>query len=89
MTPSSRRKAFLRALAWASVIGSFPVWLSAFLVVPFLPLSVGERAVLAAGLIGAGEVMFWGAGLVLGAGALARFRRPKVDRGERATDRRA
>ncbi|WP_437933354.1 SDR family NAD(P)-dependent oxidoreductase [Sorangium sp. So ce341] len=88
MTPSSRRKAVVRALAWGSVIGSFPVWFSAFLVVPFLPLSVGERAVLAAVLIGAGEVMFWGAGLVLGAEALARFRPPKVDTGESFRGRR-
>ena len=63
----------MRWLAWASVILSWPVWGAAFVVVPVLPLSIGQKA-LAAGLcIGAGEVMFWGAGAVLGAELMARF----------------
>lgn len=63
----------MRWLAWASVILSWPVWGAAFVVVPVLPLSLGQKAVVAGLCIGAGEVMFWGAGAVLGAELMARF----------------
>lgn len=67
-------RARLRPLAWASVVLSFPIWGAAFVVVPFLPLGVGEKAALAGACIAAGEVMFWGAGIVLGADLMARIK---------------
>jgi len=70
--PTSGRR-IVRWLAWASVILSWPVWGAAFVVVPVLPLTLGQKAVAAGLCIGAGEVMFWGAGAVLGAELMARF----------------
>ncbi|MBL8619101.1 MAG: transporter suffix domain-containing protein [Deltaproteobacteria bacterium] len=67
-------RARLRPFAWASVVLSFPIWGAAFVVVPFLPLGVGEKAALAGACIAAGEVMFWGAGIVLGADLMARIK---------------
>ena len=73
-------RARLRPFAWASVVLSFPIWGAAFLVVPFLPLGVGEKAALAGACIAVGEVMFWSAGVVLGADLMARIksRLPKL-----------
>jgi hypothetical protein len=73
-------RARLRPVAWASVVLSFPIWGAAFLVVPFLPLGVGEKAALAGACIAVGEVMFWSAGVVLGADLMARIksRLPKL-----------
>ncbi len=70
-SPSPRpARALLRALAWFGVIASFPVWIASFTIAPFLPLSITARAVIAAGLYAAGEVLFWVGALVLGADAL-------------------
>lgn len=60
-------------MAWAAFALSFPVW-GVVLVVPFLPLAPGEKAVVATASIIVGEALFWSAGLVLGAELLARFR---------------
>jgi len=78
---SQRLKLLAHRVAWASLIASFPVWTAAFVVVPFLNIPVAQRGALAGGLLVAGEVMFWGAGLVLGKAALARFRKPRVNTG--------
>lgn len=78
----SRARRVVRWLAWASVILSFPVWTAAFVVAPFVPLEPARRAALAGVLLALGEVMFWGAGLVLGAEVMARFRPPKVTTGK-------
>jgi hypothetical protein len=61
----------VRVLAWASVALSFPVWGAAFVVVPFLPIGLGAKAAAAGGCIAAGEVMFWGAGVIIGADRMA------------------
>jgi short-subunit dehydrogenase len=76
-----------RALAWAAVVSSFPIWCFAF-VVPFLPLPTAEQAALAAACIALGEALFWGGGLVLGAEKIARFRTPKVTTGRSFVGRR-
>lgn len=81
MSGGGRLKRVVRAIAWASIIGSFPVWIAAFAVAPFLPLPGEQRAAVGVGLLAAGEAMFWLAGLVLGAEVMARFRRPKVRTG--------
>jgi NAD(P)-dependent dehydrogenase (short-subunit alcohol dehydrogenase family) len=73
---------FLRALAWFSVVASFPIWGSAFLVAPFLPIPAGQRAGLAAFLIVYSEVSFWVAAFYLGADVIARYRPPKVTTGK-------
>ena len=80
-SPPKAKPRWLIKLAWAAVILSFPVWFAAFLVVPFLPLEAASRVALAGACIAVGEALFWGASLVLGAQSLARFRRPRVDRG--------
>ena len=77
----SRAKKALRATAWGAMVASFPVWFAAFLVVPFLPIGAAQKAVAAAACIALGEALFWGAGLVLGAEVIAKFRAPKVTTG--------
>lgn len=79
--PTGTGRRALRAVAWGAVIASFPIWIAAFAVAPFLPLPAGERAAIAAGCIAAGEALFWIAGFYLGADVLARFRTPKVTTG--------
>ena len=86
-TENPRRRLF-RGLAWAAIVASFPVWFAAFLVVPFLPISAAARTGLAAACVAAGEALFWGAGLVLGAEVMARFRPPRVDTGRSFAGRR-
>ncbi len=78
--PSPARRV-ARAVAWAAMIASFPVWFAAFLVVPFLPLSAAQKAGVAAACIAAGEALFWSAGFVLGAEVVAKFRAPNVRTG--------
>jgi short-subunit dehydrogenase len=85
-TPGAARR-MLRAVAWTAMVASFPVWFSAFLM-PLLPLPVSQRAALVAVCIVAGEVLFWGAGFVLGAEVIARFRTPRVDTGQSFKGRR-
>lgn len=72
---------WVRRLAWGSVFLSFPVWFGAFVVPPFLPLSVAEKAAAAATMIGVGEALFWLPTLILGAEVVNRFRKPKVRTG--------
>lgn len=79
--PTSRARRVLRAVAWAAVVLSFPVWCFAF-VVPFLPITPAQKAGLATLCIAAGEALFWGASLVLGAEVVATFRRPSVTTGK-------
>lgn len=86
--PLTRGRRMVRALAWGAIVASFPVWFAAFLVVPFLPLSAAARTGLAAACIAAGEALFWGAGFVLGAEVIARFRPPRVDTGKSLAGRR-
>jgi len=75
----------VRVVAWASVVLSFPVWGAAFVVVPFLPIGLGAKAAAAGGCIAAGEVMFWGAGVFLGAERMAalKARLPRLPRWRR------
>jgi NADP-dependent 3-hydroxy acid dehydrogenase YdfG len=81
LTPPSRARRVVRALAWAAIVLSFPVWLAAFFVAPFLPVEAATRVVIGGVLIAAGEILFWGAGAVLGAEVIARFRPAKVTTG--------
>jgi hypothetical protein len=74
--PPSTLQRTARTLAWGALIISFPVW-GAALLAPFLPLSLGQRAAFAAVCIAAGEILFWGAGIYLGADVIARFRKAK------------
>ena len=53
---------------------SFVPWLGAF-VVPFLPLSIAQKVVLAPVLFAIGEVMFWVSVGILGKEAAERYRR--------------
>jgi NADP-dependent 3-hydroxy acid dehydrogenase YdfG len=80
-TAPSLARRIVRGAAWFAIVASFPVWGAAFLVVPFLPIAAGQRAIAATACIVAGEVLFWSAGLVLGAEVMARFRTPKVRTG--------
>ncbi|MFO0610866.1 MAG: SDR family NAD(P)-dependent oxidoreductase [Polyangiales bacterium] len=84
--PTPARRA-LRAAAWAALGLSFPVWFSAF-AAPLLPLGAGQKAAFAAACIAAGEALFWGAGLVLGAEVIARFRGRRVATGASFAGRR-
>jgi hypothetical protein len=86
--PTGAGRHALRAVAWGAVIASFPIWIAAFAVAPFLPLRAGERAAVAAGCIAVGEALFWIAGFYLGADVLARFRTPKVTTGRSLRGRR-
>jgi short-subunit dehydrogenase len=82
---SSRRSGARRVverLAWAAVIGSFPVWFAAFLVAPFLPFDAATRTAIAGVCLALGEVMFWVGGIVLGPAVIARFRPPRVRTGK-------
>lgn len=84
----SGARRWLRRLAWASVVLSFPVWGAAFVVAPLLPLSAARRALAAGGLLAAGEALFWLPTLVLGAEVVNRFRRPRVRTGRSFAGRR-
>lgn len=75
-----RRGGISKGLGWFLVIASFPVWFAMF-AAPFLPLPVAQRGLLAAAFALAGELMFWVGGAILGASAIARFRRPNVRTG--------
>ena len=75
------QRPWVQRLAWGSVFLSFPVWFGAFVVPPFLPLSVAEEAAAAATMIGVGEALFWLPTLILGAQVVNRFRKPKVRTG--------
>jgi membrane protein DedA with SNARE-associated domain len=75
--PPSKLRRAARAFAWGALILSFPVW-GAALLAPFLPLPVEQRVLFAGACLAAGEVLFWGAGLYLGAGVIARFRSSKA-----------
>jgi NAD(P)-dependent dehydrogenase (short-subunit alcohol dehydrogenase family) len=79
---------WLRKVAWFCALLSFPVWFGAFLIPPFLPLDLAEKAVAAGLLLGAGEALFWGAALVLGAELVNRFRTPKIRTGSSFLGRR-
>ena len=78
----SRWRKLGRALAWTAVVVSFPLWIAAFAVVPFLPLEAAAKVGAAALCIAVSEALFWSGGLVLGASVLARFRAPKVSTGK-------
>jgi hypothetical protein len=76
-------------------IGSVIPWLL-LLVLPFLPLSLTERAMLVAGLLVMAEVMFWVGAVLAGQEVIRRFRQtlnPKalwkmmVDRVQRIWER--
>jgi hypothetical protein len=54
-------------------IGSVIPWLL-LLVLPFLPLPLAERAMLAAGLLVMAEVMFWVGAVLAGQEVVRRFR---------------
>ena len=79
--PPTRARRVVRSLAWVAIAASFPVWFAAFFVAPFLPVEPATRVVIGGVLIAAGELMFWGAGAVLGAEVIARFRPAKVTTG--------
>jgi hypothetical protein len=79
---------WIRKLAWFSVFASLPVWLAAFMLPPFLPLDLAEKAIVAAVLFGLGELMFWGPALILGTEFANRFRTPKVRTGSSFSGRR-
>ncbi len=85
--PSTPARRALRTVAWGALWLSFPVWFFAF-AVPLLPMTAGAKAALAAGCIAAGEALFWGAGMVLGAEVIAKFRGPKVTTGASFVGRR-
>jgi hypothetical protein len=73
--PSSERL----QLTWTAklgvglAIGSFIPWLL-LLVVPFLPLSVGQKAIGAGFLVGLAEVMFWVGVILAGKAVVQRYR---------------
>jgi hypothetical protein len=55
------------------MVGSLPVWLG-LLGVPFLPLTVAARGVVATGLVILAEVAFWGGAFLAGQEAVKRTR---------------
>ena len=72
--PTGRtRRAWFPGMALLAVSVLFPA--AAVLVVPFLPLSSGQKAGAIAALLVAGEAAFWLAALVLGREAVRRYRR--------------
>lgn len=71
----------VRILAWALVVGSFPMWAVAVAAAPFFPLPAAQRVVAATVIAAAGEAMFWTGGAILGVAVVARFRRPRVTTG--------
>jgi hypothetical protein len=76
-TDKDSRNRLLTGLGWALFVASFPVWFGMF-AVPFLPLSVSTRVLLAAILAVAGEIMFWAGGALLGTSALLHRRMAKT-----------
>ncbi len=71
----------VRIFAWALIIASFPMWVTAITATPFFPLPAAQRVVAATVIAASGEAMFWIGGAILGAAAVAKFRRPKVTTG--------
>lgn len=55
------------------IVMSFVPWLAGF-GVPFLPLSIGLKALLAPALIGVGELLFWGGIVLAGKQVADRYR---------------
>lgn len=55
------------------MVGSLPVW-PGLLGVPFLPLSVASRGLVATGLVVLAEVAFWGGACLAGPDAVKRIR---------------
>lgn len=67
----------LRArLGWGMAFVSLPVWGAAFAVVPFLPLSLADKAKAAGVALGLGELLFWVGVALAGPELLAWFRGP-------------
>jgi hypothetical protein len=67
---------WLAKLGMGLVIGSFVPWLM-LPVLPFLPFSVGQKAIAAGLMVGLAEVMFW-LGVVLAGQEIVRRYREKL-----------
>jgi hypothetical protein len=55
------------------MVGSLPIWL-VLLGVPFLPLTVASRGLVATGLVILAEAAFWGGACLAGPAAVKRLR---------------
>ncbi len=55
------------------IIVSFLVWLAVF-AVPFLPLTLAQKATIAPGLAVSGELLFWCGALLVGKEVAARYK---------------
>ncbi|HEY9909615.1 MAG TPA: transporter suffix domain-containing protein [Thermosynechococcaceae cyanobacterium] len=64
----------LKKLGLVLFVVSFVPWLSAF-AVPFLPLSIAQKSLLAPLLFVVGEVLFWVSLAILGKESAERYRR--------------
>jgi hypothetical protein len=73
MTGKSSRLSGWAKLGVGLAIGSFIPWLM-LPVLPFLPLSVAQKAIGAGFLLGLAEVMFWAGVLLAGQEVVRRYR---------------
>ncbi|MBK1987339.1 transporter suffix domain-containing protein [Sphaerospermopsis aphanizomenoides BCCUSP55] len=65
----------MQKLGLVLVIVSFLPWLTIAVIVPFLPISVAQKALLVPALLVFAEVIFWLGALLLGKEVVQRYRR--------------
>jgi hypothetical protein len=65
----------MQKLGLVLIIVSFSPWLAIAIIVPFLPISVAQKALLVPALLVLAEVLFWLGALLVGKEIVQRYRR--------------
>ncbi|MTJ52180.1 transporter suffix domain-containing protein [Anabaena sp. UHCC 0253] len=65
----------MQKLGLVLIIVSFLPWLAIALIVPFLPISVAQKAILVPALLVFAEVIFWLGALLVGKEVVQKYRR--------------
>ena len=65
----------MQKLGLILIIVSFSPWLAIAIIVPFLPISVAQKALLVPALLVLAEVLFWLGALLLGKEVVQKYRR--------------
>ena len=73
LNTTARRKQWMTSTGIALMVVSLPLWV-VLPIIPFLPLSVEERATFAGGLIILAEILFWCGAALAGPAAVRRMK---------------
>jgi predicted ABC-type exoprotein transport system permease subunit len=65
----------MRKLGLVIIISSFLPWVVIFAIVPFLSFPLSQKALLVAGLIASGDILFWVGVLLVGKEVVQRYYR--------------